>query len=108
MSLSINYYPTYLAATQAGNISTLAASSAKTALDATNQFWIKMYNGSGIFGELSKFCMGLAVLFLLWKIYQLYEEYREHPDYTKILNSLLLPLIVFCMLYNSGAMAKGL
>jgi len=107
MSLSIDYYPTYLAATQAGNISTLAASSAKTALDATNQFWIKMYNGSGIFGELSKFCMGLAVLFLLWKIYQLYEEYREQPDYTKIINSLLLPLIVFCMLYNSGAMAKG-
>jgi hypothetical protein len=79
MSLSIDYYPTYLAATQAGNISTLAASSAKTALDATNQFWIKMYNGSGIFGELSKFCMGLAVLFLLWKVYQLYEEYREQP-----------------------------
>ena len=55
-----------------------------------------MYNGSGIFGELSKFCMGLAALFLLWKIYQLYEEYREQPDYTKIINSLLLPLIVFC------------
>jgi hypothetical protein len=97
----------YLSATQAGNISTLAASSAKTAMSATEQFWIGMYNGSGIFGELSKFCMALAFLFLLWKIYQLYEEYREQTSYTKIINSLLLPIIIFCMLNNSGAMAKG-
>jgi hypothetical protein len=107
MNLSINYYPTYLAATQAGNISTLAASSAKTALDATEQFWTKMYNGSGIFGELSKFCMPLAFLFIVWKVYQLFEEYREQPDYTKIMSSLTLPLIVIFMLHNSGAMAKG-
>ena len=97
----------YLAATQAGNISTLAASSARTALEATEKFWKDMYDGSGIFGELSKFCMGLAFLFLLWKIYQLYEEYREHTDYTKIFNSLLLPIVLLCMLHNSGAMAKG-
>jgi hypothetical protein len=97
----------YLSATQAGNISTLAANSAKTALTATEDFWTKMYNSSGIFGELSKFCMPLAFLFITWKLYQLFEEYREQPDYTKIMSSLTLPLVVIFMLHNSGAMAKG-
>jgi hypothetical protein len=107
MNLLTNYLPPYLLAADRGNISTLAASSARTALDATDKFWAGMYNGSGIFGELSKFCMAIAFLFLMWKIYQLYEEYREHTDYTKIINSLLLPIVIFCLLHNSGAMAKG-
>lgn len=107
MNLLTNYLPPYLLAADRGNISTLAASSARTALDATDKFWTGMYNGSGIFGELSKFCMAIAFLFLMWRIYQLYEEYREHTDYTKIINSLLIPIVIFCLLHNSGAMAKG-
>jgi hypothetical protein len=105
MNLSTNFSPIYLAA--AGDLSTLAASSATTALQATERFWTGMYNGSGVFGELSVFCMGLAFLFVLWNVYQLYEEYREQPDYSKIISKLILPIIILAMLHQSGAMAKG-
>ena len=105
MNLLIGDHSTYLAA--AGDISTLAASSAKTALSATEGFWTKMYDGSGIFGELSKFCMPLAFIFITWKVYQLFEEYRDKADYVSIMSSLTLPLVILFMLHNSGAMAKG-
>jgi hypothetical protein len=104
----MNYFLFYLAAsTQTGNISTLAASSARTALDSTQRFWTEMYNATGIFGNICAICLPLAFLFSLWKVYQLFEEYREHPDYTKIISQLMLPLIIFAMLSRSGAMAKG-
>jgi hypothetical protein len=97
--------PIYFAA--AGDIANLAASSAQTALDSTQVFWDGMYNGSGVFGRICKFCLGLAFLFVVYRAYDLYQEYREHFDYSKIISSLLVPIIILCMLSSSGAIAKG-
>jgi hypothetical protein len=106
MNPLINIYPIIVAAAGNGDIVTNASTSAKDALAASDELWKGLYNGSGIFGRLASFCIGIAFLFLLYKIYKLYEEYRENFDITKLISTLLVPIIILCLLSRSGSAAK--
>lgn len=104
ISLSIDYYPSLAAAS-----STLAnaSSSAKDALDATNILWATFYNGSGIFGRIAKFCIGIAFVFLMVKGYKIYDEYKQDLDHLNAVKSIIFPFVCIIMLSQSGAPAKG-
>jgi hypothetical protein len=104
ISLLIDYHPSLAAAS-----STLAnaSSSAKDALDAANTLWVTFYNGSGIFGRVARFCIGIAFVFLMIKVYKLYDEYKQDLDHLKVVQSMIFPLVCIIMLSQSGAPAKG-
>ncbi|WP_373543518.1 hypothetical protein [Chamaesiphon sp.] len=91
-----------------GGIASAAANAAKDAMDSTNAMWAVLYNSSGVFGRIAGFSIGLAFIFLAWRIYKLYEEYGLNTEMQPwhVVQKLLMPLLFIILLSQSGGPAK--